>query len=259
VLHDCFSVGRTFLDRTSRSSRRATQHPEASFRDAFNWVADAYLAVAIVLYGRNGEISESHDEGRVTERLLDAAQFFDLGGGTAWFGNADQQRTARTIPGVPEGRATRSVFALGYPVTSTDPRLNSVQGDGHYCRRSLVATPLDTAKRSDGSVWRTWASYKGTAWSRSRTPSPAAPTGQPPAHRIAQPLKRRRLTRAQGREQEAVSGPGSSGGTCFAARACDRFPVRRLMSPSRLPLPHVQTGRIRRREPRSAVGPRRTP
>lgn len=121
------ALGRTFLDRTSRSSRRATQHPEASFLDAITWVADAYLAVVIVLERRN-EVSESYDEGRVMERLLDADRFFDRGGGTAWFGVADQQRAARTIPAVPEGRATRSAVALGYPVTSTDSRPNPVQG-----------------------------------------------------------------------------------------------------------------------------------
>ena len=96
-------------------------------RAAINWVAEAPLAIAIVLDGRS-HLSEAYDEGRVTERLLDAARFFGLGGGTAWFGDDGQQRAARAILGVPEERVARSVVALGYPVTSADPRPNPTEG-----------------------------------------------------------------------------------------------------------------------------------
>ena len=96
-------------------------------RDAINWVATAPLAIAIVLDGRN-ESSEAYDEGRVTERLLVAARFFGVGGGTAWFGNADQQAAAKRILGVPDGRTARSVVALGYPITAEDPRPNCAAG-----------------------------------------------------------------------------------------------------------------------------------
>ncbi len=96
-------------------------------RDAINWVAGAPLAIAIVLNGQS-ETSEAYDEGRVTERLLVAARFFGVGGGTAWFGNAEQQAAARAILGVPDGRKARSVVALGYPVTSKDPRPNAAEG-----------------------------------------------------------------------------------------------------------------------------------
>ncbi|CAA9561589.1 MAG: Nitroreductase [uncultured Thermomicrobiales bacterium] len=96
-------------------------------RDAINWVATAPLAIAIVLDGRN-ESSEAYDEGRVTERLLVAARFFGVGGGTAWFGNADQQAAAKRILGVPDGRTARSVVALGYPITAEDPRPNRAAG-----------------------------------------------------------------------------------------------------------------------------------
>ncbi len=104
-------------------------------RDAINWVSGAPLAIAIVLDGES-ETSEAYDEGRVTERLLVAARFFDLGGGTAWFGNAEQQAAARMILDVPDGRTARSVVALGYPVTSKDPRPNAVDGG----RRPLAET-----------------------------------------------------------------------------------------------------------------------
>ena len=96
-------------------------------RDAINWVAGAPLAIAIVLDGRS-DVSEAYDEGRLTERMLDAARFFGVGGGTAWYGDADQQRAAREILGVPDGRVTRSLVALGYPVTAADPRPGPVEG-----------------------------------------------------------------------------------------------------------------------------------
>lgn len=99
----------------------------SNVREAINWVAGAPLAIAIVLDGRN-EVSEAYDEGRVTERLLVAARFFGVGGGTAWYGNAEQQAEAKRILGVPGERSARSMVALGYPLTSKDPRPNRAPG-----------------------------------------------------------------------------------------------------------------------------------
>ncbi len=96
-------------------------------REAINWVASAPLALAIVLNG-HGDISEAYDERRVTERLLVAARFLGLGAGTAWYGDLDQQQTAKEILGVPSDRTARSVVAVGYPITSKDPRPNAATG-----------------------------------------------------------------------------------------------------------------------------------
>jgi nitroreductase len=95
----------------------------SQIRTPINWVAEAPLAIAIVLDGANN-ISETYDEGRVSERLMIGARFLGLGGGTAWFGDADQQQAAKEILGIPAERAARSVVVLGYPVTSKDPRPN---------------------------------------------------------------------------------------------------------------------------------------
>ena len=96
-------------------------------RTPINWVAEAPLAIAIVLNGEN-TTGETYDEGRVTERLLIGAHLLGLGGGAAWFGDAAQEAEAKKILGIPEGRAARSVVALGYPKTVKDPRPNPVQG-----------------------------------------------------------------------------------------------------------------------------------
>jgi nitroreductase len=95
----------------------------SQIRTPINWVADAPLAIAIVLNGEN-ESSEAFDEGRVTERLLIGARLLGLGGGTAWFGDASQQTEGKRILGIPAERMARSVVVIGYPTTTRDHRPN---------------------------------------------------------------------------------------------------------------------------------------
>ncbi|MFN8592668.1 MAG: nitroreductase family protein [Thermomicrobiales bacterium] len=95
----------------------------SQIRTPINWVADAPLAVAIVLNG-SSPISEAFDEGRVSERLLIGARFLGLGGGTAWFGDDAQQEEGKKILGIPADRTARSVVVLGYPTTTRDHRPN---------------------------------------------------------------------------------------------------------------------------------------
>ncbi len=92
-------------------------------RPPIAWVADAPLAIAIVLNGANAT-SEAFDEGRVTERLLIGARVLGLGGGTAWFGDASQQAQGKEILGIPAERTARSVVVIGYPTSTKDPRPN---------------------------------------------------------------------------------------------------------------------------------------
>ncbi len=96
-------------------------------RTPINWVADAPLAIAIVLEGAS-EVGETYDEGRVTERLLIGAHLLGLGGGTAWFGDASQQQQGKEILGIPAERTARSVVALGYPSSTKDPRPGAAAG-----------------------------------------------------------------------------------------------------------------------------------
>jgi nitroreductase len=92
-------------------------------RPPINWVADAPLAIAIVLNGANA-ISEAFDEGRVSERILIAAHVLGLGGGTAWFGDDAQQAKGKEILGIPPEKTARSVVVIGYPTTTKDHRPN---------------------------------------------------------------------------------------------------------------------------------------
>ena len=107
-------------------------------RTPINWVADAPLAIAIVLDGKSRE-TEAYDEGRVTERVLIAARLLGLGGGTAWFGDDAQEAQAKQILGIPAERTARSVITLGYPITFKDPRPNAVTG-GRKPLAEIVST-----------------------------------------------------------------------------------------------------------------------
>jgi len=106
---------------------KATLRRISEVRTPINWVAEAPLAIATVMTGET-PLSESYDEGRVTERLLVAARLLGLGGGTAWFGDAAQQAQGKAILGIPAERTARSVVVLGYPTTTKDPRPGAAQG-----------------------------------------------------------------------------------------------------------------------------------
>jgi nitroreductase len=98
----------------------------SQLRANINWLAGVPLAIAIVLDGPG--TSEAYDEGRVTERLLIGAHTLGLGGGTAWFGDANQQAEAKRILGIPAERMARSLVAIGRPTSIKDPRPNPRAG-----------------------------------------------------------------------------------------------------------------------------------
>ncbi len=118
----------------------------SQLRPAINWVADAPLAIAIVLDGES-DTTEAFDEGRITERLLIGARLLGLGGGTAWFGDESQRAQAKEILGIPPDRAARSVVVLGYPTTTKDHRPNPAQA-GRRPLSEIVS--YDRFARDDG-------------------------------------------------------------------------------------------------------------
>lgn len=95
----------------------------SELRAPIAWVAEAPLAIAIVLNGQS-EVAESYDEGRVTERLLIGARMLALGGGIAWFGDEAQQTEAKKFLNIPQERTARGVVVIGYPRSIKDPRPN---------------------------------------------------------------------------------------------------------------------------------------
>jgi nitroreductase len=120
----------------------------SQLRDPINWVADAPLAIAIVLDGEL-RLSEAYDEGRVTERLLVAARVLRLGGGVAWFGDADQVKEGKRILGIPEERTARSVVVLGHVTSTKDTRPNA-NTPGRKPMDEIVSHNQYGARREDG-------------------------------------------------------------------------------------------------------------
>jgi nitroreductase len=99
----------------------------SQLRAPINWVADAPLGIAIVLDGES-PAGEAYDEGRVTERILIAARSLGLGGGVAWYGDANQQAEGKRILGIPADKEARSVVIVGYATSTKDPRPNPRPG-----------------------------------------------------------------------------------------------------------------------------------
>ena len=93
-------------------------------RPPINWVADAPLAIALVMDGKSLE-SEIYDEGRVAERLLIAARVLGLGGGVAWYGDEAQTAEGKRILGIPDELFNRGVVVIGHATSTKDTRPNA--------------------------------------------------------------------------------------------------------------------------------------
>lgn len=144
VLHQLLEVARwTGSSRNTQPwefivvTDKETLRQISEVRTPINWVADAPLAIATVMAGE-APLSESYDEGRLTERLLVAARLLGLGGGTAWFGDDAQQARGKEILGIPAGRFARQVVVIGYPTTLKDHRPNANTG-GRKSMSELVS------------------------------------------------------------------------------------------------------------------------
>lgn len=85
------------------------------------------VSIVIVLNGASPR-SEAYDEGRVSERLMLAADHVGLGSGTAWFSTPDAQHTVRQLLGIPADRHVWSAVGFGYADPSAPQRATSVGG-----------------------------------------------------------------------------------------------------------------------------------
>jgi len=78
------------------------------------FLAGAPLVIVIVLNGERA-LSESYDEGRVSERILLAADAYGLIGGTGWFSTPDAWDPVKQLLNIPAEKATHQALGLGYP------------------------------------------------------------------------------------------------------------------------------------------------
>jgi nitroreductase len=84
------------------------------------FLKNAPLVIVLVLHGKSVR-SEAYDEGRVSERIMLAAQALGLGSGTGWWGSEDASAAVKQELGVPEGKHVYSGVAIGHPAEASTP------------------------------------------------------------------------------------------------------------------------------------------
>lgn len=84
----------------------------AHVRELNIWMQDASVAIAIVLPG-DTNVAHSYDEGRLSERIMLAAEVLGYGSGTAWYTNEGETSAAKGILQVPADATLRSLVVIG--------------------------------------------------------------------------------------------------------------------------------------------------
>ena len=92
----------------------------ATLRPNVGWMANAPVGIAIVMDGSG--VSETWDEGRVTERLMTGATVLGYGAGTAWYGEPHHQAEAKRLLAIPDDKTARQMVMIGKPASRSDPR-----------------------------------------------------------------------------------------------------------------------------------------
>jgi len=79
------------------------------------WIAEAPVVIVIVTEGETPK-AHAYDEGRVSERILLAAQALDLGAGVVTFAPKSAMALVKDTLGIPDDQSVYSAVALGHPV-----------------------------------------------------------------------------------------------------------------------------------------------
>jgi nitroreductase len=101
---------------------------ELSQAGAYTQFLDGSALVIVIVLDGVSERSEAYDEGRLSERLMLAADTYGIGSGTGWFSTPDAQQRVRDILGIPEDRAVWQAVAFGYADPARSQRATSAQG-----------------------------------------------------------------------------------------------------------------------------------
>ena len=92
---------------------RATLRTLADADGYAGHLADAPLGILLVMAGEQ-PTQETYDEGRLSERIMLAAQAHGVGSCIGWFTSTGAE-AVRTALGIPDGKIVRTVISLGYP------------------------------------------------------------------------------------------------------------------------------------------------
>ena len=77
-------------------------------------VANAPLALALIMDGKV-EMFDTYDEGRLSERIMLAAEAHGLGSCIGWYGDPADCAAAKAALAVPAERTFRTIISIGYP------------------------------------------------------------------------------------------------------------------------------------------------
>lgn len=96
----------------------------------------APLGIMLVMDGHADQAAaETFDEGRLTERIMLAADALGLVSSIAWYGGPTSTSASRIL-GIPEGRLVRTLISIGYP----DRDAHLANPNGLSGRKELSAT-----------------------------------------------------------------------------------------------------------------------
>lgn len=96
----------------------------------------APLGIMLIMDGDDdGVMQETYDEGRLTERIMLAADAHGLASSIAWYVGASA-RSASEILGIPDGRLVRTLISIGYP----DREAHAANPNGLSGRKPLSET-----------------------------------------------------------------------------------------------------------------------
>jgi len=127
---------------------RATNTALAAAGQFTQFLDNVALSIAIVLPVAASR-SVAYDEGRVSERLMLAADHLGLGSGTAWFSTPEAQDQVRSLLGIPPDLVAWSAVGFGYTDTSAPQRASSV-GGGRKPLAELASYGRYGARRNEG-------------------------------------------------------------------------------------------------------------
>lgn len=100
------------------------------------WMEHAAVAIAIVLPGE-ANVAHSYDEGRLSERIMLAADVLGFGSGTAWFTTDEEKSAAKDILQVPADTTLRSMVVIGH--VSEDPAQRGKGSGGRKPLKEIVS------------------------------------------------------------------------------------------------------------------------
>src|SRR5712692_7005067 len=93
--------------------KRETLQAIAKFEGYAGHMAGAALGMVLVMAGDHVD-QETYDEGRLSERIMLAAQAYGIGSSIGWL-KGRGRTDAKALLGIPQERLVRTTISLGYP------------------------------------------------------------------------------------------------------------------------------------------------